>query len=75
MTPTQRLRSVVHQELTLKEVDKGDVEFKLPINIGDLRSITPAAERNFTNPQHSDGFADLNTIFAVYGYQPRGTTR
>lgn len=75
MTPTQRLRSVVHQELTLKEIDKGDVEFKLPVSIDDLRSIIPAAERNFTNPQHNDGFADLATIFAVYGYQPRGTTR
>lgn len=75
MTPTQRLRSVVHQELTLKEIDKGDVEYKLPVNIDDLRSLQPSAERNFTNPQHADGFADLDSILAVYGFQPRGTTR
>lgn len=75
MTPTQRLRSVVHQELVLKEVEKGDIEYKLPINIDDLRSLIPASERNFTNPQHSDGFADLDNLLAVYGYQPRGTTR
>jgi hypothetical protein len=75
MTPTQRLRAIVHQELTLKEVDKGDIEYKLPVNITDLKTLQPAAERNFTNPQHADGFADLNNIFAVYGYQPRGITR
>lgn len=75
VTSTQRLRAVVHQELTLKEIDKGDTEFKLPINITDLRSIQPAAERNFTNPQHPDEHADLDSLFAVYGYQPRGTTR
>lgn len=75
MTPTQRLRSVVHQELTLKEIDKGDVEYKLPINVEDLKALQPAAERNFINPQHTDGFADLDQILAVYGYQPRGTTR
>lgn len=74
VTSTQRLRSVVHQELTLKEIDKGDVEYKLPVNINDLRSIQPSAERNFTNPQHTDGFADLDSILAVYGFQPRGTT-
>lgn len=75
MTPTQRLRSVVHQELTLKEVDKGDVEYKLPINIADLKNLNIAAERNFTNPQHADGTTDIDSILAVYGYAPRGTTR
>jgi hypothetical protein len=75
VTPTQRLRSVVHQELTLREVDRGDVEFKLPVNIENLRALQPASERNFTNLQHADDFADLDSILAVYGFQPRGTTR
>lgn len=75
MTPTQRLRSIVHQELVLTEVDKGDIEYKIPINIEDLKSLQPAAERNFTNPQHNDPISDFTQILAVYGYQPRGTTR
>lgn len=74
MTPTQRLRSVVHQELVLKQVDLGDVEYKIPINIDDLRTIVPAGERNFTNPQHIDAAFDIDDLLAVYG-APRGTTR
>jgi hypothetical protein len=72
---TQRLRSVVHQELMLQEVPKGDVAYKLPINIANLASLKASAERNFTNPQHTDGMPDLKELLAVYGYQPRGTTR
>ncbi len=75
VTTTQRLRTSVHQELVLKEVDLGDVEYKLPINISDLRSLEISAERNFTNPQHVDGTSDLQNLLAVYGYNPRGTTR
>ena len=72
---TARLRAVVHQELTLHEVPKGDVEYKLPINISDLTKLRPSAERNFTNPQHVDGDSQRTDFLAVYGYRPRGTTR
>jgi hypothetical protein len=74
-TQTQRLRAVVHQEITLREIDLGDVEYKLPINIDDLTSISPSAERNFTNPQHVDERINLQNILAVYGNKPRGTIR
>lgn len=75
VTATQRLRSVVHQELGLKQIDLGDVEYKIPVNIDDLTSLEISAERNFTNPQHVDGPSDQQNLLAVYGFQPRGTTR
>lgn len=71
----QRLRSSLHQELTLKEVSKDDAVYKLPINIGDLRELQIAAERNFSNPQHPDTDEDFHSAMAVYGYQPRGAVR
>jgi hypothetical protein len=74
-TATQRLRSPIHQELSLKQIDLGDVEYKLPVNIASLKEFQISAERNFTNPQHTDGSKDLQNILAVYGYAPRGTTR
>jgi hypothetical protein len=72
---TQRLRADVHQEIVLHELPRGDIEYKLPLNIGDLTKLSPSAERNFTNPQHTDPDADLKNILAVYGYQPRGSAR
>lgn len=70
MTPTQRLRSTVRQELTLHEIPKGDIQYGLPIQV-DLRTFQPAAKRNFTNPQNLDD-EDFSDVFAVYGH-PRGT--
>jgi hypothetical protein len=69
---TERLRAVVHQEITLHEIPKGDIEYKLPVNITDLRALSPSAERNFTNPQHRDNDGNVKSLLAVYGYKPRG---
>lgn len=74
VTSTQRLRAVVRQEVVLHEIPRGDIEYKIPVNIDDLTKLSPAAERNFTNPQHADAIK-LEDILAVYGYQPRGTAR
>lgn len=63
---TSRLRSVVHQELQLREVSKGDVEFSLPINVD--QTISPAAERNFTNPQNLENDGDYSDILAAFGH-------
>lgn len=73
MTPTQRLRSVVHQELELRQIEKGDVSYKLPVNISDLSTLSLSAERNFTNPQHVGDAFDVTKILSVYGYKPRGS--
>jgi len=71
---TERLRSVVRQELSIHHIPKGDVEYKLPINLTDLANQQFAEERNFTNPQHTDDHGeDENALLAVYGYRPRGT--
>jgi hypothetical protein len=72
---TTRLRAVVHQELTIHEIPRGDVEYKIPIRVPDLKNVQPSAERNFTNPQHVDGDDQRQDFLAVYGYRPRGTSR
>lgn len=70
---TQRLRAIVHQEVQVHEIPRGDIEFKLPINVADLRSLSPSAPRNFTNPQHTDGIKNAD-LLAIYG-GPRGVVR
>lgn len=72
VTPTQRLRATVRQELTIHEIPKGDIEYALPV-VMDAKSLKPAAERNFTNPHNLDD-KDFSDIFAVYGH-PRGALR
>lgn len=71
-TQTERLRSVVHQELSLHMVVKGDVEYKLPVNLSDLNKQSWADERNFINPQHVD---DQDFDLSVYDDKPRGAVR
>lgn len=74
MTPTERLRGKVHQELVLHEVPKGDIEYALPVNV-DARSLQPSSPRNFTNPHNlesaGDDYSDLIAFFGV----PRGSLR
>ena len=49
-TPTQRLGYDIHQEVTIKELLKGSIEYLLPIN-DDIKNIAGISERrNFTNP-------------------------
>lgn len=71
-TQTERLRSVVHQELSLHMVVKGDVEYKLPVNLSELNNQAWADERNFSNPQHID---DQDFDLSVYDDKPRGAVR
>jgi hypothetical protein len=63
---TERLRSTVHQELTLKEIDKGDIEFSIPLNI-DPASLEPASQRNFKNAHNIEDDGDYQDIFAFFG--------
>ena len=70
VTPKERLRHVVSQEVILHEVAKGDVEFALPIRIESVKDFEPSPMRNFTNPHNLRGFenAAIRHILGVYGY-------
>ena len=73
VTQTQRLRSVLRQELQLHEIPRGDIEYDLPVQV-DPSKLLPAEERNFLNPQTVGNDEDYSDIFAVFG-KPRGTLR
>lgn len=69
---TQRLRAVVHQEITLHEIVKGDTEFALEIDVGNLRELEPSPMRNFSNPQNLEAAEseDFAGALKAYGYDP-----
>jgi hypothetical protein len=70
VSPTERLRATIHQELRLHHIPKGDVEYALPVKV-DLRELNPAAERNFTNPTKLERDDDYSDIFSGFGYRVR----
>lgn len=67
-TPTERLRHVVHQELTLHEIDRSEVEYQLPIRLDDLRNFQASPMRNFVNAQDIDTVRNpaVADVFAIY---------
>ena len=70
VSTTERLRHVVHQELQMHEIVKGDIEFQLPIR-KEMEGFEPSPGRNFTNPHNLEGFEAeaIKDVFAVYGYR------
>jgi hypothetical protein len=66
MVPTERLRSIVRQELVLHEIPKSDVEYELPINISSLQTLEPAEKRNYTNPQNIEKNEDNTDILQFF---------
>lgn len=68
---TERLRAKVHHELTLHEIVKGDIEFQLPVDVGNLRDLESSPERNFSNPQNMEAFGDedILAVLKAYGYE------
>jgi hypothetical protein len=74
---TQRLRQTIHQELALHEIPRGDIEFDIPLNPGNLQDLEPAAPRNFTNPQNLENvqkLGDVTDILSFFG-QGKGNLR
>lgn len=62
---TERLRATLHQEILIKEIDKGEVEYAIPLPV-DPSTVEPAARRNFTNPHNieEDGrYDDIRSFF------------
>jgi hypothetical protein len=68
---TQRLRAVLHQELTLHEIPMSDIEFKIPINVDDAMNMVVSPRRNFTNPRQLGSTDDsdyFSEILKVWGH-------
>lgn len=61
----------MHQELTLYEIPKGDIEYAIPVKV-DPRTVVPASERNFTNRQSVDVSEDISDIISFWSGKPRG---
>jgi len=50
VSSTEKLRAVVHQEVTLHLIPRSDIEYRLPVAV-DLDTLQPSPARQYTNPQ------------------------
>lgn len=74
VTPSERLRATVKQELVLAHIDTTDIEYKLPINLDHaLRDIQPSPVRMYENATDLNSAIANRTpnIFAAYDTLPR----
>lgn len=71
---TERLRAPVHQELTLRQINNTDVEYKLPLNLDTaLRDLQASPARMFVNATTFGGniLEATPDVFALYSTRPR----
>lgn len=73
VTSSQRLRAVIKQELQLREIQRTDIEYKLPLNFDKaLKDIQVSPSRMFSNPHNLDNVDNdlLPNPFAIYETYP-----
>jgi hypothetical protein len=72
VTPTERLRAPLHQELVLHGIPLSNIEWKLPVRLDDLGTFQAGPSRDFTNPHSLEAAKEadyLAAALAVYGYR------
>lgn len=75
---SERLRAPIKQELTMRAIERTDIEYTLPINLDRaLRDIQPSPARMFTNPTQLANTIDERTpnLFANYETYPKDPTQ
>lgn len=73
VTPSERLRAVIKQELVMHQIQSTDVEYKLPIKLDHaLRDIQPSPARMYENATDLNSALSNRTpnIFAAYTTLP-----
>ena len=71
---SQRLRAPIKQELNIREIQRTDIEFKMPINLQNaLQDVQASPSRMFSNPRNLDNLIAerLPNAFALYETYPK----
>ena len=66
---TEQLRAAVHQEIQLHELPRTDMEYTVPLDLGQaLKDVFFSPSRNFTNPQTLENFEneEIPKIMSLY---------
>lgn len=69
ITTTEQLRAPLHQECSVHEIPKTDIEYSIHLDLGTaLKDLWLSPSRNFSNPQNLESFKDeeIPDIFSIY---------
>ena len=65
----KKARSLVRQQAALHRIPKGDVEYRLPLNLSadEIRDLNASPERNYTNPHTLESAKLSNVLTDIFG--------
>tara|TARA_B100000131_G_scaffold221323_1_gene212806 strand:+ start:549 stop:1448 length:900 start_codon:yes stop_codon:yes gene_type:complete len=69
ISKVKKARSLVRQQLALHRIPKGDIEYKIPVNLTEqeTRDLIASPERNYTNPHTLESAKLSNVLTNVFG--------
>jgi hypothetical protein len=73
VTNSERLRAIVKQEMTLREIQRTDIEYRLPLVLDEaLKDVQASPSRMFSNPHNLDNLIQdrIPNAFAIYDTFP-----
>lgn len=77
VTLSERLRAPIKQEMSMRQLNTSDIEYRLPINLEEaLRDVQPSPPRMFVNATDLNSAIDEKTpnVFANYATFPTNAT-
>jgi hypothetical protein len=67
VTSTEKGRAVVHQEVTLHEIPRSDMEYSIPLKLNEAtKDLWATPPRNYTNPHNLANVAADDRLLALY---------
>jgi len=71
VSATEKARAIVHQEVTLHEIPPSDIEYSIPLVLGEAtRDLWATPPRNFSNPHNLENVREDIDIFRLYRRKP-----
>ena len=69
VSKVKKARSMVRQQAALHRIPKGDIEYRIPLNLSEdeVGILTASPERNYTNPQTLSEAKLSNVLTDVFG--------
>jgi hypothetical protein len=66
LTKIRKGRALVRQQIPVHRISPSDIEYSIPVNVGDISTLVPTPPRNMTNPQTLSGARSTTDAIEFY---------